>query len=162
MGRVPRTNSFHKRADIGAILLDAVQRKRTLCLHRLAKDRNPAIRFHNFLANPAVSTHEMLVTAGRQTNDRADSRAILAIMDTTDVLFPTRTANKRGFGPGSDGTHPGLFPHPVLAVDAANGGIVGLIDCIVMNRIQGRVSTPKTATSKKIKTHKKRAADAKE
>ena len=151
-----------KRAELGAILLDAVQRKRTLCLHRLAEDRNQAVRFGNFLANPAVSSHEMLVTAGRQANQRASGRHILAVMDTTDVLFPTQTANKRGFGMGSDGTHPGLFLHPILAVDAANGGIVGLIDCIVMNRTQGRVSTPKTATAKKVKTHKKRAADNKE
>jgi hypothetical protein len=151
-----------KHAEVGAILLNAVQSKRTLCLHRLAEDRNQAVRFGNFLANPAVSSHEMLVTAGRQTNQRASGRHILAVMDTTDVLFPTQTANKRGFGMGSDGTHPGLFPHPVLAVDAANGGIVGLIDCIVMNRTQGRVSTPKTATAKKVKTHKKRSADNKE
>ncbi len=117
-----------KRANLGAILLDAVQTKRTLCLHRLAEDRNQAIRFGNFLANSAVSTHEMLVTAGRQTNERATGRHILAVMDTTDVQFPTQTDKKCGFGRGSDGTHPGLFFHPVLAVDAANGGIVGLTD----------------------------------
>jgi len=151
-----------KRAELGAILLDAVQTKRTLCLHRLAEDRNQAIRFSSFLANPAVSSHEMLVTAGRQTNERATGRHILAVMDTTDVLFPTQTANKRGFGMGSDGTHPGLFLHPVLAVDADNGGIVGLADCLVVNRTQGRVSIPKTATAKKVKTHKKRSADNKE
>jgi hypothetical protein len=151
-----------KRAALGVILLAAVQSKRTLWLHRLAEDRNQAICFGNFLANPAVSSHEMLVTAGRQTNERAIGRHILAVMDTTDVLFPTQTANKRGFGTGSDGTHPGLFLHPVLAVDAANGGIVGLVDCIVMNRTHGRVSTAKTATAKKLKTHKRRTADNKE
>ncbi len=151
-----------KRAELGAILLDAVRTKRTLCLHRLAGDRNQAVRFGGFLANPAVSSHEMVVTAGRQTNERANGRHILAIMDTTDVLFPTQTGNKSGFGMGSDGTHPGLFLHPVLAVDAANGGIAGLVDCIFMNRTRGRVSTPKTAIAGKVKTHKKRAADDKE
>jgi hypothetical protein len=149
-------------ADLGAVLLSAVQSKRTLCIHRLADDRNQTLQFNNFLANPAVSTHEMLVTVGRQTNQRAKGRHILAITDTTDVLFPTQEANKRGFGPGSDGEHPGLFLHPILAVDAANGGIVGLVDCIVMNRTQGRVSTAKTATTKRVKTHKKRTADDKE
>jgi Transposase DDE domain len=151
-----------KRAEIGAILLNAVESKRTLCLHRLADDRNQAIRFGDFLANPAVSSHEMVVTAGRQTNERATGRHILAVMDTTDVLFPTQTAKKRGFGMGSDGVHSGLFLHPVLAVDAANGGILGLIDCIVMNRTEGRVSKPRTATTKRLKTHKTRTADNKE
>jgi hypothetical protein len=151
-----------RRAELGAELLAAVQSKRTLCIHRLAEDRNQTIRFNNFLANPAVSTLEMLVTAGQQTNRRSDGRHVLAIMDTTDVLFPGQQANKRGFGPGSDGTHPGLFLHPVLAVDAANGGVIGLVNCIVLNRTAGRVSQAKTATKKKIKTHKKRAANDKE
>jgi hypothetical protein len=149
-------------ADLGTVLLSAVQSKRTLCIHRLADDRNQTLQFNNFLGNPAVSTHEMLVTAGRQTNRRAKGRHLLAITDTTDVLFMTQEANKRGFGMGSDGEHPGLFLHPILAVDAADGGIVGLVDCIVMNRTHGRVSTPKTATAKRVKTHKKRAADNKE
>ena len=30
-----------------------------------------------------------------------------------------RKTNRRGFGLGSDGAHPGLFPHPALAVGAA-------------------------------------------
>jgi hypothetical protein len=151
-----------RREDLGAVLLSAVQSKRTLCIHRLAENRNQTLRFNNFLANPAVSTHEMLVTAGQKTNRRAAGRHVLGIMDTTDVLFPTQKNNKRGFGLGSDGTHPGLFLHPVLAVDAANGGVIGLVDCIVLNRTEGRVSQAKTSTTKKIKTHKKRTADDKE
>jgi hypothetical protein len=137
-----------RRADLGAVLLSAVQSKRTLCIHRLAEDRNQTLRFNNVLANPAVSTHEMRVTAGQKTNRRAAGRHVLGIMDTTDVLFPTQKANKRGFGLGSDGTHPGLFLHPVLAVDAVNGGIIGLVDCIALNRTEGRVSQAKTSTTK--------------
>jgi hypothetical protein len=54
-----------RREDLGAALLDAVESKRTLCIHRLAEDRNQTIRFNNFLSNPAVSTHEMLVTGAQ-------------------------------------------------------------------------------------------------
>jgi hypothetical protein len=151
-----------RRAELGAALLSAVESKRTLCVHRLAEDRNQAIRFNNFLSSSAVSSHEMLVTAGRLTNQRAAGRHVLGIMDTTDVLFPTQTANKRGFGRGSDGRHPGLFLHPVLAVDGANGGVIGLVDCIVLNRTAGRVSQPKTATTKKVKTHASRMPGDKE
>jgi hypothetical protein len=155
----------------------AVQNKRTLCIHRLAEDRNRTVRFNNFLVNPAASTHEMLVTSGRKTNRRATGRHVLAIMVTADVLFPTQEDNKRGFGldrvwlaaaklpkrgRGCDGVHAGLFLHPVLAVDAAHGGVIGLVDCIVLNRTEGRVGTAKTHTQKKLKTHRKRTADDKE
>jgi hypothetical protein len=91
------------------VLSSAVQSKRTLCIHRLAEDRSQTLRFNDFLANPAVSTHEMLVTAGQKTDRRAAGRHVLGIMDTTDVLFPAQKADKRGFGPGSDGAHPGPF-----------------------------------------------------
>ena len=57
-------------------LLDAMQRQRTLCVHRLAKDRNQAIQFGRFLANPAVTAQEMLTTAGRQTGNPAQARHI--------------------------------------------------------------------------------------
>jgi hypothetical protein len=149
-----------RRAKQGAALLRAVQSKQTLCVRRLAEDRKQERRFGEFLANSAVSTHEMLVTTGLRTNRCSAGRHVLAVMDTSDVLFPTQTIKKRGFGLGSDGVHPGLFLHPVLAVDAANGGVIGLVDCIVLNRTEGKVS--KRKGKKKAKTHKKRTADDKE
>ena len=138
-------------ACVGGALLASMQRKRTLCVHRLAKDRNQAIQFGRFLANPAVTTHEMLVTAGRLSNQRAAGRHVLAIMDTTDLRFPTHEASKHGFGRDANDMCPGLFLHPVLAVDAGDGGIIGLVDCVVLNRTAGKVTD-----------HKKRAADDKE
>ena len=72
-------------------------------------------------------------------------------MDTTDLRFATHEASKRGFGRDANDTCPGLFLHPVLAVDAARGGVIGLVDCMVLNRTEGPVSD-----------HKTRAADEKE
>jgi hypothetical protein len=55
---------------------------------------------------------------------------------------------------GIDGEHPGLFLHPVLGVDAANGGIIGLVNCIVRNPIERRVSEAKTARKRSSKPTK--------
>jgi Transposase DDE domain len=138
-------------ACVGGALLAAMQRKRTFCVHRLAKDRNQAIQFGRFLANPAVTAHEMLAATGRLTNQRAAGRHVLAIMDTTELDFPTHEASKHGFGNCGNGTHPGLFLHPILAVDADKGGVIGLLDCVVVNRTEGKVAD-----------HKQRGADDKE
>jgi Transposase DDE domain len=127
-------------AEVGTALLAAMQQQRTMCVHRLAKDRNQAIQFGRFLANPEVTATEMLATAGRLTGERAAGRHVLAIEDTTELHFPTHAASKRGFGKGGNGTDLGLFLHAVLAVDAENAGIVGLVDCLVMNRTGGKVS----------------------
>ena len=72
-------------------------------------------------------------------------------MDTTDLRFPTHEASKRGFGRDANDECPGLFLHPVLAVDAENAGVIGLVDCVVLNRTDGKVTD-----------HKKRTADDKE
>lgn len=138
-------------ACVGGALLAAMQRKRTFCLHRLAKDRNQTIQFGRFLANPAVTAREMLATTARLTNRRAAGRHVLAIMDTTELDFPNHAASKRGFGNCGNGEHPGLFLHPVLAVDADKAGVIGLLDCAVVNRTEGKVSD-----------HKQRGADDKE
>jgi Transposase DDE domain len=138
-------------ACVGGALLDAMQCQRTMCVHRLAKDRNQAIQFGRFLANPAVTAQEMLTTAGRQTGQRVAGRHVLAIQDTTELHFPTHTASKRGFGKAGNGEDLGLFLHPVLAVDADAGGIIGLVDCAVMNRTDGKVAD-----------HKQRGAEEKE
>lgn len=132
---------------VGTALAGAMQRHRTLCVHRLAKDRNQAIQFGRFLDNPAVSTQEMMATAGRQTGERAQERHVLAIEDTTELHFPTHGASKRGFGKGGNGEDMGLFLHPVLAVDAANGGVIGLVECVVLNRSGGPVSDRRTRSA---------------
>ena len=138
-------------ACVGGALLSAMQRQRTLCVHRLAKDRNQAIQFGRFLSNPAVTTQEMLATAGRSTGQRVAGRHVLAIQDTTELHFATHEASKRGFGKGGNGEALGLFLHPVLAVDAANAAVIGLVDCVVLNRTEGKVSD-----------HKRRDTDEKE
>ena len=138
-------------ACVGGALLGAMRRKRTLCLRRLAKDRNQEVQFSRFLENRRVTTHEMLAVAGQAVGRRAAGRHVLAIMDTTDLSFPTQETRKRAFGKDGNGRYPGLFLHPVLVVDADNGGILGLVDCTVMNRTDGKVSD-----------HKKRAAEEKE
>jgi hypothetical protein len=132
---------------VGMVLAGAMQGHRTLCVQRLAKDRNQAIQFRRFLDNPAVSTQEMLAVAGRQTGERAKGRHVLAIEDTTELHFPTHAASKRGFGKGGNSEDLGLFLHPVLAVDACNGAMVGLVECVVLNRTEGRVSDRRTRSA---------------
>lgn len=136
---------------VGDALLSAMQRRRTLCVHRLAEDRNQAIQFGRFLANPAVTAQEMLAHAGKLTNQHAAERHVLAIMDTTDLRFANHDASKRGFGRDANDTCPGLFLHPVLAVEADTGGVIGLVHCDVLNRTNGKTTD-----------HKKRPADDKE
>jgi len=126
-------------AATGQALLAAMQKQRTMCLHELASDRGETRRFNEFLDNEAVSRHEMLVHAGRLTAGRATGRHVLAIADTSEVNFAGHTGRKRGFGTVGNGKDIGVFVHPIVAMDAEHGGILGLVGAEVINRPAGKV-----------------------
>lgn len=128
---------------VGGALLAAMQRKRTMCVHALAEGRNQARQFQRFLDNDAVSLREMLVHAGHLTGQRAAGRHILAISDTSERNFSAHRGRKRGFGTVGNGTDLGVFVHPVVAVDAEQGGLIGLVGAEVMNRTGGMVTDRK-------------------
>lgn len=138
-------------AATGNDLLAAMQTQRTLCLHALARDRNETRRFNDFLDNEAVTRHELLVHAGQLTAQRATGRHVLAIADTSEINFSDHTGRKRGFGTVGNGRDIGVFVHPIIAMDADHGGILGLVGATAINRTGG-----------KVKNRKQRAADDKE
>lgn len=96
---------------------------RGIRVRRLGGDRAGEIRLTRFLRNDAVTVAEMAGTAALRTAGRCAGRHVLAIQDTTVV-------SSEGGG--------GLYLHAVLAVDADEGAILGLIDGRFLSRTQGR------------------------
>lgn len=96
----------------------------SVSVRRLGKDRAGEIRLWRFLHNQAVTVAEMVATAAGRTLSQAAGRHVLAIQDTTMV----RSA-PRGLG---------VALHPVLAIDAVEGTVLGLVDANFMVRRGGR------------------------
>jgi hypothetical protein len=96
---------------------------RALRVRRLGGNRAGEIRITRFLRNPAVTTEEMLAEAGLRTAERCRGRDVLVIQDTTVV---------RSEGGGGD------YLHAVLALDAEDGAILGLVDGQFLQRASGR------------------------
>ena len=119
---------------VGATLLAALQGTPTLCVPALAETRSQARQFGRFFDNDAVSADEMLVHAGRLTGQRAAGRHGLAIQDTTELPFDGHDTSKRGFGTAARGVGVGVFVPPTIALDAASGGVTGLVGAQVINR----------------------------
>ena len=76
----------------------------------------------------------MVATAARHTARAARGRHVLAIQDATELNFATHAGKKRGFGTVGNGVDIGLFLHPVIVADAASGGLLGLVEALVLNR----------------------------
>lgn len=125
-----------RRARVGRDFLAALVGEQTTCLRKLGGSRAGEVRFGRFLRNREVTMSEMLAEAGRATGERVGGRHILAIQDTTELNFSAHRRRKQGFGTVGNGVDIGLFMHPVVAVDAATGGIVGLAGATVLNRTE--------------------------
>jgi len=111
------------------------------CVRRLAGgDRARQMQFFRLLHNEAVTVAEMSACAAARTAERVAGMDILAIQDTSELVFGGKAARGRGFGPvGRGGALGGLCLHSVLAVDAVTGEIAGLVHMQVSNRDQGKV-----------------------
>ena len=97
---------------------------RAVRVRRLGGNRAGEIRLTRFLRNDAVTAQEMAAEAGRQTSRRCQGRDVLVLQDTT-VIRPES---------GGAGDH----LHAVLALDAGDGAILGLVDGQFLRRSSGR------------------------
>ena len=141
-------------AKRGAHLHAALVRRPGSCIRRLAqRDRARELQFTRFLRNEAVTTEEMAAYAAEQTAARARGRDIVVAQDTSELSVGGRRAKANGYGPiGKGGALRGLLLHAALAVDAKDGGVIGLVNAKVWNRSGG----------KKVKSRRLRATDQKE
>jgi Transposase DDE domain len=109
------------------------------CVRRLARTRAREIQFTRFLRNDAVTAAEMASHAAERTAVRAAGRDVVVIQDTSELALGGRRAKANGYGPvGKGGALRGLLLHAVLAVDARDGGVFGLVDAKVWNRKGGK------------------------
>jgi Transposase DDE domain len=98
-------------------------------VRRLGGSRAGEIRITRFLRNRAVSIEEMIETASARTLTRVAGRHVLAIQDTTTVR-----ADHQGRG---------IALHPVIAVEAIEGALLGLVDARLFVRGGGKAARHK-------------------
>lgn len=92
-------------------------------VRRVGGDRAGEMCFTRFLRNPRVTPEEMVAHARSHTAGQVLGRHILAIQDTTTLR--------------DDGKLCSLNLHPTIAVDAADGALLGLVDAMFLARSGG-------------------------
>lgn len=110
----------------------------TPSIRRLAGCRRREVQFHRFLRNPRVCVAEAAATVGARTGERAAGRDVVVIQDTSEITLGGGKIRAAGFGPvGRGGATGGVLVHVAIAVDAADGSLLGLVDVKVWNRCEG-------------------------
>ena len=84
-----------------------------ISLRALGGDRAGEVRLDRFLKNPRVTASEMVATARSHLLGRVRGREVLVVRDTTSLR--------------DDGGKCGLYLHPAIVVDAADGALLGLL-----------------------------------
>ena len=102
-----------------------------ISLRALGGDRAGEVRLDRFLKNPRVTPAEMVATARSHLLGRVQEREVLVIQDTTSLR--------------DDGNKRGLYLHPAIAVDAADGALLGLLSAELLVRDE----TPKAHCNKR-------------
>lgn len=99
------------------------------------------MQFTRFLRNAAVTAAKMARHAGALTGERAAGRDVVAIQDTTELVLGGSRARPDYGIVGKGGSTRGLLLHPVLAVEASTGALLGLVSMEIWNR--GAEVTPR-------------------
>ena len=100
--------------------------QQTVCLRQLAGNRAREVQFSRWLANDKVTSGELIGSACARTGEVAAGRHVLAIQDTTELNHQAHAERVHGLGTVGNGSDVGMFLHPLLAVDAADGTCLGL------------------------------------
>ena len=123
----------------GARLLQRAVERVTMNLRTTADGRAEGVGFSRWLNNPSVTVDEIAGHGAEALSERVAGLHVLAIQDTTELNHARHSGRVRGLGPSGNGIDPGLFVHPVLAIDAGNGALLGLAGMQIWTR-QGPAS----------------------
>jgi hypothetical protein len=115
--------------------------RKQVCLRQLGGRRAQEVRFGRFLANPKVTVDRLIEGWSDRTAMAAQDRHVLAIQDTSEFNFKTTAERRRGLGEIGKGVGRGGLLHAMLAVDAQDGGCLGLVSGRIWTR-SGRQTVP--------------------
>lgn len=105
-------------------------------LRRVFDSRAEFMAAKRFFRNPKVKAREIIATAAAGTAAASQGRHVLLIEDTSEINYADKAGRKRGLGTVGNGTDVGLFVHPALAVDAADGSVLGLAGATIWRRLK--------------------------
>jgi hypothetical protein len=123
----------------GAWLFEQIVSLGTLVVKDLGGGRAGEVAAHRYLSSPHVTSQGVLEALGSRTGEACAGRRVLVAQDTTEVSFSGKSAARRGLGAGGDGKRPGFFIHALVAIDADDEAVLGVVGARIWTRGPGPV-----------------------
>jgi hypothetical protein len=110
-------------------------------IRKLVDTRAELVGFVRLLRNVRVTPEKIVAAAAKRTAQAVAGRSVLLIEDTTEINYEAKRGRKRGLGQVGNGKDIGLFLHPVVAVDAEDGSVLGLAGARIWRRTKTKSAT---------------------
>ncbi|MCJ2096941.1 IS4 family transposase [Methylobacterium sp. J-072] len=129
----------------GAWLFERIVTTGSVVLSEIGGGEAGTASAHRYLTSPRTNVRSILRAFGARTARACTGRPIVAVQDTSEISFAP-AGGRHGLGPAGNGCHPGFFLHPVIAVDAEDEAVLGVVDAAIWTRAAAPVA-PRTARS---------------
>ena len=110
-------------------------------VRKLGGDRAGEIAAHRFLGSERTTPQAIIDEAAERTARACRGRRVVVAQDTTEINFSGRDKGRRDLGRGGDGTSLGFFIHPLVAIDADDETVLGVVGAKIWTRPLAEVKT---------------------
>lgn len=117
-----------------ALVMERIVETHSLVMTKLGAGRAGEVAAGRLLKSEKVDAPGLLAPHVARTAEAVRGRRIVAAQDTTEINFAGRDKRRRGLGPAGDGVSKGFFIHPVVAIDADEGAVLGVAAAQIWTR----------------------------
>jgi hypothetical protein len=140
MARTKAVLGDARRDDRAAWMLDRIVASGSLVMREVGGDRSGEIAAHRLLSCEDVEPAALLAPHVARTAEACRGRRVVAAQDTSEINFDWRRQPATGLGPTGNPGVRGFFVHPVVAIDAEDEALLGIVGARIWTR--GEEATP--------------------
>lgn len=123
------------RRDVRAAwMVERIVAAGSLQLREIGGTRSGEIAAHRFLSSKKVEPAALLVPHVERTVAACAGRRVVAVQDTSEINFARHRRPAAGLGPTGNTGIRGFFVHPVVAVDADDEALLGVVGARIWTR----------------------------
>jgi len=118
----------------GELFFKRMIERKTVIMKRLVNGAAEKKRFERWIRHEDVTLERLINTEKSRLKERIEGRHILGIQDTTEINYQAHDGRTHGLGTVGNGKDSGFFLHPMIALDASTGSVIGCAEIEVWNR----------------------------
>lgn len=127
-----------RRDERAAWILDRIVATGSLVLREVGGTRSGEVAAHRLLSSVDVEPEALLAPHVARTAAACKGRRVVAVQDTSEINFAHHRQPAAGLGPTGNPDVRGFFVHPVMAVDADDEALLGIVGARIWTRAEER------------------------